>query len=156
MGKYCKCSPISQFAVDMAYGSAGGRNWARQTLCLNQIHLQVNHNAGVEGSNCMQPPKQRQASLNACPGKMTVLEISWSHACLGPSGTGPEICLAWQSFLILLKPLSHLFPQDFECVLWQLEVCHCCSASVSLGICWMFWLSQVHFKYTSNFKWWCQ
>lgn len=76
VGKYCKCFPISQFAMDMAYGSAGGRNWARQTLCLNQIHLQVNHNAGVEGSNCMQPPKQRQASLNACPGKMTVLEIS--------------------------------------------------------------------------------
>lgn len=30
----------------------------------------------------------------------------------------------------------------------RLEACHCCSASVSLGICWMFWLSRFHFKYT--------
>lgn len=39
----------------MAYGAAGGWNWARQTLCLNQTHPHVSHRAGVEGSNCDQP-----------------------------------------------------------------------------------------------------
>jgi len=136
--KYCKCLPVSYFSLGMGLwplleaGTGQGRPfvWTKTST-----HTSSYKSQGWGRRQSCWSPAQRQQSLNVGPGKMTWLEISWSYACLGPSETGPEICLACLSFLILLKPWSHLFPENFALLLWQagsLPLLFCISISEDL------------------------